>query len=281
MKKFKIILGLSIAIGAAIFVYSCTEDSTSNEIFEYDLESFALQDSIPQPFGCAYFSGIPCTNHTETFTIYGVPGYPGCSFTMEVEHCDASSTVVIKRVELLSYSCQMYADSLDYFANTPSALDDVEFENRTNALFLSKLEDYFFGLVNPIVQCNYGSSITVSSVSAQCRSICYYKIKQEKIPQDTVIVIGGGDRVKTGENSDLRGPKPISKSTSCNDDGCCVRNTEMCYDPVSGTVVKTTTYLALENSPNCNGASPIPVYDPAYLELVKCTPCQFSCPRVN
>jgi hypothetical protein len=286
MKNLKFLFFVAVATITAVFIYSCAKENSANLQGVKDNVANARLDSIPQPFGCAYFSGPSCVIKNKSFKVLGVPGYPGCSFGIDVEYCEfSSSQVVIKKVALTGYSCQMYADSLAYFANTASTLDDVDFQNRTNALFLDKLENYFFGYLGGYVQCGLDGQYTVSSVDAQCKSLCYFKIIQDKVPQDTIIIIGGGGGGdgKGGFNGDpeieSRGIKPLPVSTACSTDGCCVRSTVMCYDPVTGEVEKTTTYLKLENSPNCNGAAPTPVYDPKYLELIKCTPCQFSCPK--
>jgi hypothetical protein len=279
MKNLKFIYGV-IAIGLLTFViYSCTKDVQPYGSNFHNVTQSLSGDSIPQPFGCAFFSGSPCIDRTKTFKVLNVAGYPGCSFTMKVDYCE-NSNIIIKKVELLTYTCQSYADSLDYFANTPNTLDDADFENRTNAKFLSKLEDYFFALSGGYIQCEQDPAFTVSSVSAQCRSICYFNLKQEIIIKDTIIIIGDGDgsgELGSGSSIENRGPKSIAKSSACSTDGCCLRETKMCYDPVTGQVVKTTTNTAL-GTPNCNGASPTPTFDPTLLELVRCTPCQFSCP---
>jgi Fe-S cluster assembly iron-binding protein IscA len=248
---------------SALFLSCAKEQSTKLETALTPLAGESCLKTSITTSGCALQSPI-------TFNVTNLPGYPGCSFSVTVEVCleidvNGNTYLTVGDYTMGNHTCQALVDSLSALFLTPTEIDDNEFISRFDKLMFTRLEDYLFAHFGGNIQCGSFRNVTITFIRQACTAICFYEY--------TIIKEGdGGSRV----------PMPTNfVRTTCSTEGCCRRETRLCFNPTTNMLDKTTsttTYPGNVTAQNaCSGGEMIPPVIPRGTQLTHCNSCAFSC----
>lgn len=220
---------------------------------------------------------------TIPFNVTNVPGFPGCSFPVSVDVCSETDPLTgniyltVGSYTIGNHNCQPLIDSLQAVFLTLTEIDDNAFISRFDNLMFTRLEDYLFAQFGGNIQCGQERNLTISFIKQACTAICFYEYQVVVDPKGD----GNGGGINSG-NAGTRGPKPTNfVRTTCSTEGCCRRQTKICFDPSTNMLKKQTLTLPYPGNITpqnaCSGASMIPPVIPNNTRLVRCNACDFAC----
>ncbi len=258
-----------------LFFFSCAKEvSKQEDTVNMNLTPLA-GDSCNEGTNCSLFT-------SQTYNVDNVPGYPGCVFRITVQLC-IEEIFGTRHITVGDYSmgfghgCTLFYDELNALLDTPSELDENEFVLGFDNKIFTRLEDFIWAQHGQNIACSSANStanLTISFVRQACSTICFYQYELVVAPK------GGAN----GENTGSRLPKPTNfVKASCSTSGCCRRQTNMCFNPSTGLVVKTTsnTVFPLLVTPvnACAGGTLLVPPTPNGTRLIRCNACTFVCPN--
>jgi hypothetical protein len=280
--KMKINLKFAIFFILVAFMvfYACNKESSlkSKDSNQQTLISPLVGQS------CFAAAVSNCVVQSKKLEISDVIGYTGCTFEIEVDYCllftGGNTQVTMGNYKMVSPGCSIFVDSLALFLATLGEADENAFISRFDKLIYEKLENHMFLLYGANTQCgNSNGQFTLSYVKQTCSTICFTFIDpSDKDPKD-----GGSDGVINNSDLNRNSKKPNGYlRANCTSNGCCRRDTKMCYNPNTNTVEKEVVSIVYSQ----NGATPIETCAggsveypplPSYITVVKCNSCSFSC----
>ena len=271
---------------------SCSEIDNTHDQKQDEIQA---QRKVPDNSAASDF-GETCYEHAtqgcdtgdpETIPIHGIPDYPDCDFDLIVTYCvqyAGNSTFVTvsdydwANINQISEDCpDFWHDYSDIYLNGTEG-DILEFVHRIDKQIYTRLEDYFFAEFGTGINCNslQEGTFVLSFIKASCYAVCTYR-------EEPISVGGGLSPLKGNNKAGNRGPDPIYfyVKNICLTDGCCRRETRICFNPDTNTLEKSTTlseFLLGGGSPLCDENAEIEL-NPRYGNntLVSCTRCEFSC----
>lgn len=279
MKNFNFLAAL-IAVSVMILgVYSCGKEEKTKIIEPADSQSSGFGQTCLQASACSPYEPTIINNVT-------LPAYPGCVFRVEVSICvqqapGIGTEIFVGNYKLLDASncpalwnewSNLVLDPL----SQPGEIND--FINNMDLQVYSRLEDYLYAEHGNIVGCNSPlGTLTISFIKATCNTMCSYIYLDNPFPDDT-----GGDYILNdvveGRSNSKYG---LLARTNCDTEGCCQRRTNICYNPVTNQVEKTTsTYPTSGLTPPsvvCAGGAIDEPDLPQGAVLSDCLPCSFRC----
>jgi len=264
-------------LSLSMFLLSCAKEQTNQNASA--LTPLAGESCLIGEIGsngCNPLGTIP-------FNVINLPGFPGCSFPVSVDVCiktDLSSGIIYLTVgnyTIGNHTCQPLIDSLQAVFLTPTEIDDNAFIARFDNLMFTRLEDYLFAQFGGNIQCGQERNLTISFIKQACTAICFYEYQLVVGPKGD----GNGGGINSG-NSGTRGPKPTNfVRTTCSTEGCCRRQTKICFDPSTNMLRKETFTSPFPGNVTpqnaCSGGSMIPPVIPNNTRLVRCNACDFAC----
>ncbi len=214
----------------SFFISSCSQPVELSEKIE--IEKTELRNIVLGP-GCGaniLDQCVPPNVTTLPFTLNNVDGYPGCSFEVSVtlSECSSGSFIMtyVGDFFLTTYNCPQYTIDLQNAINAGgTVLTDfiLNFEKKLYNAF----EIHYFNL-NPL-NCGSGQNRFFNWYLDACKQYCLRYIQSEN------------QLIQT-------------RGLSCGT-GCCLRQSNLCKDPITGQI-RQTTFYNLINQANCGTIYP-------------------------
>ncbi|MCB9309278.1 MAG: hypothetical protein H6567_04380 [Lewinellaceae bacterium] len=217
-----------------------------------------------------------CQPTKHVFEHVFLPDYPDCDLTVEIMACviDAGFGVEIiasdYHITNLTSCPELLGDIADLVLNEETPAGQLnEFITKIDYQVFTKLEDHFYARFGKNNDCGQnGGTFVVEYVRTACQSVCLYELIQDD------------PRGPTGDGDGSRNVKVSGFiKTPCDTDGCCLRHTDICYDPIHNMLVKTTSSNVIGQDPfkPCEGGlNDLPILPTGY-KLVSCSPCLVTC----
>jgi len=276
MKNFNLFSVFIVVFVLVLGVYSCQKETETTKVTEPILvQSPGFGHSCnPNANNCTPYQHIIIPNLT-------LANYPGCVFRVQVSICIQQDALLGTEIYVGNYKLLDASNCPDLWEEWSSLVLDPEsqpgeineFVNNIDLQVYARLEDYLYAQHGNIVGCHAPlGTLTVSFIKATCNTMCSYIFK------DMPDFPGGLDE---SFNNNITGSRSVSKygilvRTNCDTEGCCQRQTKICYNPVTNKVEKTTITHATFNSTCVGGVIDEPDL-PGGAEISHCLPCRFSC----